>query len=132
MQQNKVLVVDDVRLTAELARAMLEIGGIEAAVVHSGAAALEWLVSNPVEVIVSDWSMPGMSGAQLAQSLRSKYSGGESAGQCPWLVAYTAYSEEAERASILGAGFDDVVQKPARADVLIETVKRWLERPRTA
>lgn len=120
----KVLVVDDVRLTAELARAMLAHGGVAAEVVHSGEAALDWLSQHNADLILSDWRMPGMNGAQLAHAVQERLKDAER----PWLIAYTAYAEEEEKAVILSAGFDEVLQKPARADVLARTVKRWLSR----
>ncbi|HKY02322.1 MAG TPA: response regulator [Burkholderiales bacterium] len=124
MPKPKVLVVDDVRLTAELARAMLAHGGIEAEAVYSGAHALDWLNANEAALILSDWYMPGMNGAQLADAVQRR------APNRPWLLAYTACNDAQERELILAAGFDEVLQKPARAEELASTVKSWLSRSR--
>lgn len=120
----KVLVVDDTRVSAELAHAILAHVGISAEVAKSGEEALAWLSANEATLILSDWRMPGMSGQQLAEAIRQRHP----QGKPPWLIAYTAYAEEAERAQIMGAGFDAVIRKPVRPDFLANTVKTWLER----
>ena len=125
MPKPKVLVVDDVRLTAELALAMLAHGGVEAEAVNSGERALAWLDANEAALILSDWYMPEMNGAQFAEAVVKRRG-----PKRPWMVAYTAYNDAEERNKILAAGFDDVLKKPARADVLASAVKLWLERPR--
>ena len=120
----KVLVVDDTRVSAELAHAILAHVGVDADIARSGQEALTWLDANEAALILSDWRMPGMSGQELAQAIRQRYA----QGHPPWLIAYTAYAEEADRTQILLAGFDAVIQKPVRPDFLARTVKSWLAR----
>ncbi|HKO87608.1 MAG TPA: response regulator [Burkholderiales bacterium] len=120
----KVLVVDDTRVSAELAHAILSHVGVPADIARSGEEALTWLSQNEAALILSDWRMPGMNGQQLATKIRERYP----QGKPPWLIAYTAYAEEDERVQIMAAGFDAVIQKPVRPDFLARTVKDWLQR----
>ena len=71
-----ILVVDDDPLIAMIAIDMVEDIGHKAIEVHSGRQALEVLkTTQPVDLLLTDQSMPGMSGlelARLAQDLRPK------------------------------------------------------------
>ena len=111
-----VLIVDDVRLTAELARMMLDYYGFDTAVVYSGAEALAWLRINQVDAVLCDICMPGMSGVELAGKLNSHKSR-------PRLIAYTSYTELEEQRALLAAGFDAVLHKPTSADMLARALR---------
>ena len=62
----RVLVVDDVRLVLTSLRRMLQHAGFEVEVAESGGAALVVLESAAIDVVVSDFMMPGMNGKELA------------------------------------------------------------------
>ncbi|HWU91490.1 MAG TPA: response regulator, partial [Kofleriaceae bacterium] len=68
-----VLVVDDESETASLLRDLLVKRGYRADAVTSGAACLEYLRDNPVDVVVADVQMPGMSGIQLCEHLYVRF-----------------------------------------------------------
>lgn len=71
----RILVVDD---DADLAEAMsegLEIRGHEAEACSSGFAALDLLAAKPWDAVVSDVSMPGMSGYQLLDDVQDRWPG---------------------------------------------------------
>ncbi|MET0322259.1 MAG: response regulator [Duganella sp.] len=72
----KVLVVDDERDLADLAGALLECQGLAAVVVYSADAALQALAGhNDIDAVFSDIMMPGMTGLQLADTVRWLYPG---------------------------------------------------------
>ncbi len=64
-----VMVVDDDPRVRELVRAALEPHSCEIILCESGEAALEQLQRNPVDVIVLDLVMPGLSGVELLDAL---------------------------------------------------------------
>ncbi|BCW89183.1 Sensor histidine kinase RcsC [Alphaproteobacteria bacterium SO-S41] len=67
----RVLVVDDDVLVASLTTAMLEELGHTVTEVHSGAAAMELLeAGEPVDLMMTDYLMPGMTGMDLVQAAR--------------------------------------------------------------
>ena len=71
----RILVVDD---DADLAEAMSEglgIKGHEAEACSSGFAALDLLAAKPWDAVVSDISMPGMSGYQLLDAVKARWPG---------------------------------------------------------
>jgi len=70
----RVLVVDDERELAELARALLEASGFDAVAVQSAEQALAALAATPgFAALFSDIMMPGMTGLQLAETVHRMY-----------------------------------------------------------
>lgn len=70
----KVLVVDDEVDLANLAEMLLSSEGLDVVVANSAMAALDILARDPdIDAIFSDVMMPGMTGLQLADSVREMY-----------------------------------------------------------
>jgi CheY-like chemotaxis protein len=70
----KILLVDDDALIAMSSVDMLEDLGHEVVEANSGAQALELISSGQhFDLVITDYSMPGMTGAQLAQAARDIY-----------------------------------------------------------
>lgn len=113
----RVLVVDDNPMNATLARIMLLRAGYEVHVEESAPLALQYLDGHAVDVVLTDISMPVMSGKELCRELRTRM--GE---RCPRLVAHTAFALDHQRVAIMEAGFDAIVVKPSPRDVLIGAV----------
>ncbi len=113
----RVLVVDDNPMNATLARVMLSRAGYEVHVEESAPHALQYLAGHPVDVVLTDISMPGMSGKDLCREIRERMGEGR-----PRLVAHTAFALEHQRRAIMEAGFDALVVKPAPRGVLIGAV----------
>jgi CheY-like chemotaxis protein len=103
-----VLVVDDDADSAELMRRLLTRSGHSAWAAEGGAQALEWLAGHsPLpDVIVLDWMMPLVGGADVLRAIR-----GEPAyGDVRVIIVSAAYENELVRtAKLLGA--DDYVGK---------------------
>jgi CheY-like chemotaxis protein len=69
-----ILVVDDDALVAGATVAMLEDLGHTALVAHSGDRALTILAeTRAIDVVITDQSMPGMTGLQLAEHIRERW-----------------------------------------------------------
>jgi CheY-like chemotaxis protein len=69
----RVLVVDDVRLVLTSLRRLLDRAGFEVEAAESGAAALALLERVSVDVVVSDFMMPGMNGIELLREVAAKW-----------------------------------------------------------
>ena len=69
----KILVVDDDALIAMSTVDMLEDLGFSVIEASSGKHALEILAAGPVDLMMTDFSMPGMNGAELAERVRQIY-----------------------------------------------------------
>jgi PAS domain S-box-containing protein len=116
-----VLVVDDDALIAMSTADMLEDLGHEAIEANSGSKALEILQNGrSVDLLITDYSMPKMNGAQLAQAVR------EARPDLPILLV-TGYADLPP-----GAGHDiPRISKPYQQGQLASAIARMLA-PRTA
>jgi len=104
----RVLVVDDNRDAAETLSALLAIMGHTAPVAADGRQALGIIEGFRPHVVFLDIGMPGMSGFEVAQAVRS-----DPQFDDVRLVALTGWGGEADRARTRDAGFDAHLTKPA-------------------
>jgi DNA-binding response OmpR family regulator len=65
-----VLIVDDDAVIADTRAMILELSGISAMVAYDGMSALEIARSAPPDLLLTDISMPGMNGIDLATAIR--------------------------------------------------------------
>jgi CheY-like chemotaxis protein len=119
-----VLVVDDHPSVAAAVAATLRCAGFDAVVAHGGPQALTFVLSRPVDFVVLDAHMPGMSGPQVLAALRS----GSGAYRDPPPVAVFSADDTAREESLrLGAvGF---VGK-GDCDALVPLIERHVPRRR--
>jgi two-component system phosphate regulon response regulator PhoB len=119
----RVLVVDDDSAQQTIVGSMLEASGIRAVSVGSADEALQTLTTTPVDLLVLDWALPGMSGLELCQKLRTdpRY------GVLP-ILFLTAHSSSDDLVTAFEAGADDFVSKPFRAPELKARVLGLLRR----
>ena len=108
-----VWVVDDSQLESSVARDALA-SQYEVRNFHDGSAALEELASAPLpDVLVLDWVMPGLSGIEICQFLRSR----PACAELPILLL-TVQQNTAQIVEGLGAGANDYLGKPYAAPEL--------------
>jgi sigma-B regulation protein RsbU (phosphoserine phosphatase) len=130
----EILVVDDDAMSRRVLAQLLTAGGYECRVSKNGAEALETVQAKPPSLLLLDFDMPGLNGAEVLKRLRSDRH--SAVAQIPTIMLTGHGSEESE-VSCLQAGADDFVTKPVNAAVLrarIETqlrlrsMRRQLER----
>jgi PAS domain S-box-containing protein len=112
LHRHRVLVVDDLKPSADTLAMLLESLGQDICVAYSAASALEQVERFQPDLVVSDIAMPGMDGYQLAQEVR------HACGEKPLLVALTGYGQEHDRMRAHEAGFNRHLVKPASVDAL--------------
>jgi two-component system cell cycle sensor histidine kinase/response regulator CckA len=102
-----ILVVDDETTVGEFMRELLETWGLQADCVSSGQTALDLVVAAPdrFDAVITDQSMPRMSGLRLAQALHAVRPG------LP-VILYTGYAEGLARSELEAAGIRKVLAKP--------------------
>ena len=115
----RVLVVDDDADTRDLFAAVLATGGATVSKADSASEALERLVAEPVDVVLSDIAMPGGDGYWLVREIRALPDA--RVNSVP-VVAVTAFGREHSRSRVLAAGFADHMQKPTDPDRLCRVV----------
>jgi len=69
-RQHLVLCVDDETIGLEVRRMLLERAGYRVLTALDGSSGLDLFEREPVEAVVLDFSMPGMSGGEVAQRMR--------------------------------------------------------------
>lgn len=102
-----VLVVDDSRAHRRLLSRSLQKWGYETIEADSGESALEICRSSPIELVVSDWMMPGMSGIEFCRAFRQLVE-----GHPAYFILLTAQTEREVLAEGLESGADDFLTKP--------------------
>ncbi|WP_414898947.1 PP2C family protein-serine/threonine phosphatase [Rhodovulum sp. YEN HP10] len=108
-----VLLVDDSRLQRRILRALLERWGYEVVECGSGEEALAICRERPVDLIISDWMMPGMDGPEFCRAFRALPR--ESYG---YFILLTSKSETVEMIHGLDVGADEFLTKPVNASEL--------------
>ena len=109
----RVLVVDDSRVQRKILSASLLRWGYLVLEAASGAEALALCAHLSVDVVVSDWMMPGMTGLELCSAFRAMPR--DSYG---YFILLTSKNEKSEIAAGLDAGADDFLTKPVNANEL--------------
>jgi PAS domain S-box-containing protein len=108
----RILVVDDNVDAAESLALLLRASGHDVRTAHSGPEAVAAVATWRPQVAVLDIGLPGMSGYDVATTLRQR------ADACPDLIAVTGYGQASDAARALAAGFDHHLAKPVAADAL--------------
>lgn len=114
-----VLVVDDDSIQAEMLARMLHLEGFAVAVAGSGEAALGILASEPVAAVVSDLSMPGISGLDL---FRQAVAGRP---DLPFIIT-TAFGTLSIAVEAMRAGVHDFLTKPVDVGELVIKLRKAL------
>jgi CheY-like chemotaxis protein len=112
-----VLVVDDQETTRQTIARMLEAGGFTVRTASNGTEALDKLAKESAEIdmVLSDVTMPGMTGIDLSYHIREKYP------SIPIAIVSGDVSE-LER-SIIGRADVPFIKKPFHAESLYSAVK---------
>ncbi|GAB4271634.1 MAG: hypothetical protein Kow0080_17270 [Candidatus Promineifilaceae bacterium] len=100
-----LLIVDDESSLVELCQMILEEAGFQVRGAYSGQQALRMIREQLPDIILLDVMMPGMTGIEVCQEIRSQYNG------VPRIFMYTADDREETRRKSLDAGANAVIYK---------------------
>ncbi|MBL8210636.1 MAG: response regulator [Bryobacterales bacterium] len=117
-----VLIVEDNAVNRLVARRLLERTGCRVLQAVDGQQCLDTLKNTPVDLILMDVQMPGMSGLDVTRVIRAS----EPAGSHVPIIALTASSMAGDRLECLSAGMDDYLSKPIQERDLLDAVRRWM------
>lgn len=114
----RVLLVDDDPHALALLRKYLESPERVLTTAVDGNQALQLVRENPPQLVITDWSMPGMDGERLCRAIRQLDS-------LPfvYLILVTAHSEQERLVAAFDAGADDYVCKPIQRKELLARVR---------
>lgn len=112
-----VLVVDDIGANLRLLDAVLTPRGFRVDMASSGAEALERIHELPIDIVLLDVNMPGMTGYEVCRRIRD-----DARTRLLPVVMVTAAPEE-ERIRALEAGADDFLRQPLEQAELLARVR---------
>ena len=120
----KILVVDDFSTMRRIIKNLLrDLGFTNTDEADDGSTALPMLQTGKYDFLVTDWNMPGMTGIELLQNVRSD----DSLKSLPVLMV-TAEAKRDQIVAAAQAGVNGYVVKPFTAAVLKEKIEKIFER----
>jgi CheY-like chemotaxis protein len=120
----RILVVDDATFIRDMIKKQLrdKIPGVEILDAPDGNRALAQMKNQTVDLILSDWEMPNMTGAELLSAVRAM----PNAGNVPFIMI----SSRGDRSHIVKAiqlGVSDYLSKPFSGEELLKKVFKQLK-----
>ena len=120
MTAHILLVEDEVKL-AKFMQLELSYEGYEVSVVHDGVMGLTTARDLPIDLILLDWVLPGLSGIEICRRLRT------TGNQVP-IILLTAKDEVSDRVAGLDSGADDYLVKPFSIEELLARIRARLRK----
>ena len=120
LNQERILVVEDETMVAEVVDRYLRRDGYDVSIIHDGNAALAEFDRFAPDLVVLDLMLPGTDGMEICRRIRSR-------SETP-IIMLTARSEEIDKLLGLEMGADDYVTKPFSPRELAARVKVVLRR----
>ncbi len=106
----KILIVEDDRISARILEHHIKEWGYETLLVYDGEKAWQIFETDPPEMALLDWMIPGINGLELCRRVRLKTKTKES--DYIYIILLTARDERSDLIQGLNAGADDYVTKP--------------------
>jgi two-component system chemotaxis response regulator CheY len=119
----KILIVDDFATMRRILKNILkQIGFKNILEADDGTTALDVLDKQPVDLIISDWNMPKMTGLELLKSVRAN----DRYKKTPFLMV-TAEAQKQNVIEAVQAGVSNYVVKPFTAEAISEKLAKILK-----
>jgi two-component system alkaline phosphatase synthesis response regulator PhoP len=122
-----ILVAEDDRDIADLIAHYLRKQGWTPHIATSGDDALAYARRQPVDLVILDVMLPGLSGLEVCRVLR-----GDKATEAIPIIMVTARAEETDRIVGLEIGADDYLSKPFSPNELVARVRALMRRSKRA
>jgi PAS domain S-box-containing protein len=122
LESPAILVVEDNRVNASVAVALLERRGYRADVARDGVEAIAALSRTGYAAVLMDCQMPRLDGYAATGEIRRR----EGTDRRTRIIALTANAMKGAREECLAAGMDDYLAKPISAAALDEVLERWV------
>jgi two-component system KDP operon response regulator KdpE len=118
--QRKILIVDDEPQITRVLRTSLSSRGYEVRTANDGESGLDLYTAWAPDLVITDLSMPNMTGIELCRLLRAK-------SQVP-IIVLSVKGEERTKIEALDSGADDYVTKPFSINELLARIRAGLRR----
>ena len=117
---NKILVIDDDNDMCLLLNRFLTRHGYEVTGVNSGNSAIDWMKKNQPDIVLCDFRLEDMTGAEILERIKDTYPGTP-------VIIITGYSDVKDAVEVMKLGAYDYVTKPLFPDEILLTIKKALE-----
>jgi signal transduction histidine kinase len=120
----RVLVVEDEKMVGEFVSELLANRGLEVRLESDPLAAARWFAEDParIDLVLTDQTMPRMTGLALAQQLTTERP------ELP-VILYTGYGEDIDADQLGRCGVVALLRKPVEPASLLELIRKHLARP---
>lgn len=119
----RILLADDDAMSRRLLSASLERSGFAVRTAAEGEETLRLIAEAEPDLLVLDFEMPGINGAEVCQRLRT---GEREDWRALPIILLTAHAGEAEEIRCLEAGANDFVTKPVSREILAARIQTQL------
>ncbi|MDG2991887.1 response regulator transcription factor [Candidatus Synechococcus calcipolaris G9] len=117
----KILLIEDEQKIARFVQLELQSEGYDISVSYDGHNGLMVAREMPIDLLIVDWMLPGLTGVEICRRLRST-------GKKTPIIMLTGRDEIGDRVAGLDAGADDYVIKPFSIEELLARVRAQLRR----
>ncbi len=121
----RILIVDDTRENRELLEVLLQSLNCELVMAQDGVTALAIAAHEPLDLILCDVMMPGLTGYEVVTRLRA-----DPATRAIPVIICSSLNDPNSRSHAISVGADDVLQKPLSRAELLPRVQMWLTQGR--
>ncbi len=115
----KILIADDDEVSRDLLEHMLEQEGYEVRTAATGLEAFSILRDESIQLVITDWEMPELSGIELCKLIRQA---GTDGGYV-YVIMLSGHNERNQIVQGLAAGADDFLTKPLFRDELLVRIR---------
>lgn len=121
-QKRRILIVEDEPQVRDVLKMLLSFDGHDIVTAGDAAEALALIDQDAFEVVITDFSMPGMKGDALAVAIKSRLSG------LP-VIMITAHAEMLKVSGAPLPGVDQLINKPFKIQELRDAIQRTTTPP---
>jgi two-component system response regulator HydG len=115
----KILVIDDDKDMCLLLNRFLTRHSYQVTTVGSGKAAIDWMKKDQPELVLCDFRLEDMTGAELLSKIKEMHPGAP-------VIIITGYSDVKDAVEVMKNGAYDYVTKPLFPDEILLTIKKAL------
>lgn len=120
MNEKRVLLAEDELVSATYLKDSLSALGYKVTLASDGKQALEYYLDNPFPVVITDYEMPGLNGAELIQELKSE-------DNDPVIFMLTSHINPKLIVNVMKLGVYDYLVKPLEEQEISMKLKRAFE-----
>ena len=122
MSKKRILIVEDNDMNLKLYQYTLKSIDADMLIARDGNDALKIILSEPLDLVILDIQIPGISGLDVIKQVREKVN-----LKNLKVIAVTAYSMRGDREKILEAGCNEYVSKPINTREFPQLIREYLK-----